>query len=62
MAVINWFHVFGVAPMLGYISYRNYVEKKLLQENFAIFLGILAVVLLIYHFYRGLTHKECKEE
>ena len=61
MAVINWVHVFGIAPMLGYIVYRNLIEKKVLPEEFSIVLAIVVIVMFLFHFYRGITHGECNE-
>jgi uncharacterized membrane protein len=62
MAAINWVHVFGIAPMLGYIVYRNLIEKKVLPEEFSIVLAIIVVVMFFFHLYRGITHGECKDE
>ena len=61
MAVINWVHVFGIAPMLGYIVYRNLIEKKVLPEEFSLFLAFVVIVMFLFHFYRGITHGECNE-
>ena len=61
MAAINWVHVFGIAPMLGYIVYRNLIEKKVLPEAFSIVLAFIVVVMFLFHLYRGFTHGECKD-
>lgn len=62
MAAINWVHVLGIAPMLGYIVYRNLIEKKVLPEEFSIVLAIVVIVMFLFHFYRGITRGECKDE
>lgn len=61
MAVINYIHAFGIAPMLGYIVYRNAYEKKLLPNEFLIFLAILVAVMFLFHLSK-LTSPECKDK
>jgi hypothetical protein len=61
MAVINYIHAFGIAPMLGYIVYRNLYEEKVLPKQFSIFLAILVAVMFLFHLSK-LTSPECKDK
>lgn len=51
---INYFHIFFVAPLLGYVGYSNYIGQPV-SQNFAIFVIILAVFVILYHAYRVYT-------
>ena len=47
---INYFHVAGVAPMLGYIAYENYNGRPI-APTLTILLAIIAIIIVIYHSY-----------
>ena len=47
-ASINLFHMVAVAPMLGYIGY-NVHQQQQMNPNFGIFLLLLAIVIIGYH-------------
>lgn len=45
---INYLHMAGVAPLLGYVGHSVYNEQPL-DVNFGIFLLILALLVFVYH-------------
>lgn len=47
---INYFHVLFVAPLLGWIGWQNY-QGRPLGTNFALFVILVALIVLIYHAY-----------
>lgn len=52
MAIINWFHVILVAPMLTYIAYEN-SEKRPLNERDLTILGVVIVLMFFFHLLKG---------
>lgn len=55
--LINWIHVFGVAPLLGYIAYEN-SKNRVISEDLITVLIILIVLMVMFHAYRGFTYKQ----
>jgi len=51
---INFIHIFGVAPALGYVFYENY-NGRALPQNLAIVGLVLVVLMLLYHGYMAFT-------
>lgn len=60
MALINWVHVFGVAPLLTYIVVKN-SNKEVLSDDWLSFLTLLIVMMVIFHLYKGVYGKECTQ-
>jgi hypothetical protein len=50
MTEINYFHILGVAPLLGYIGYLGY-NNQLIGTNLGALLIILAIIIVLYHSY-----------
>ena len=50
MTEINYFHIIGVAPLLGYIGYLGY-QNQPIGQNLGLFLILLAIIIVIYHAY-----------
>ncbi len=51
---INFFHIFAVAPALGYVFYENY-NGRALPQNLAIVGLVVVVIILLFHGYLAFT-------
>ena len=47
---INYFHILGVAPILGYVAYENYMGRAL-SQSLSVALMLIILVMVLFHAY-----------